>query len=85
MNVPWEIHLMVATGFPLAASHEATITDLGPAWTVTALTEFSGLAGGRETNEKDKLNKSWEVKSHKEIRLEGKEGCTRQRLNGSKR
>lgn len=41
-------HLMVAAGFPSAASHWATTTDLEPAWTVTILAEFFGLAKGAE-------------------------------------
>lgn len=40
-------HLMVAAGFPSAASHWATTTDLEPAWTVKTLAEFLGLAAGR--------------------------------------
>lgn len=39
-------HLIVAAGLPSAASHWATTTDLEPAWTVTTLAEFLGLAGG---------------------------------------
>lgn len=41
-------HLMVAAGFPSAASHRATTTDLELAWTVTTLAEFFGLAKGAE-------------------------------------
>lgn len=47
------IHLMVAAGLPSAASHWATTTDLEPAWTVTTLAEFLGLAKGAEKVKKD--------------------------------
>lgn len=60
---------MVAAGFPSAASHWATTTDFEPAWTVTTLAEFLGLAGGREMKKKekkDKLDISWEVKDKEE-------------------
>lgn len=43
---------MVAAGFPSAASHWATTTDFEPAWTVTTLAEFLGLAEGREMKKK---------------------------------
>lgn len=47
-------HLMLAAGFPSAASHLATTTDLLPAWTVTALAEFLGLAAVAENVKKGK-------------------------------
>lgn len=47
-------HLIVAAGFPSAASHWATTTDLEPAWTVTTLAEFLGLARGTESEQKQK-------------------------------
>lgn len=56
-------HLMVAAGFPSAASHWATTTDLEPAWTVTILAEFLGLA--REAERKRKYMrqiKIWRLK-----------------------
>lgn len=43
-------HLMVAAGFPSAASHWATTTDLELAWTVTILAEFFGLAKRAKRN-----------------------------------
>lgn len=44
-------HLTVAAGLPSADSHRATTSDLEPAWTVTTLAEFLGLAGGRRQKE----------------------------------
>lgn len=43
----------MAAGLASAASHRATTTDLVPAWTVTPLAEFLGLAGGM-IDKKDK-------------------------------
>lgn len=51
-----DVHLMVAAGLPSAASHWATTTDWGPAWTVTAFAEFLGLAMGRG---RERVSKGW--------------------------
>lgn len=53
---------MVAAGFPSAASHWATTTDLEPAWTVTILAEFLGLAREAERKQKYETDKDMEVK-----------------------
>lgn len=69
-------HLIVAAGFPSAASHWATTTDLEPAWTVTALAEFLGLARGTESEQKQKCENErrgvLNVGSQRKLSIEGK-------------